>query len=178
MTYLPKIVVSRLTGSQAAAGSHPDANVLPEKVSAPWFSWPILRWGAGIACIVVVGTAITLRQREVRSPRLATESSAPISAQPATAFQQDGTASRLASAASASVAKPSPSADRVMTRQAPLELRTAPMARMAAQSAAPQAQSDLKAQTAPNSDDTNDLLTKNEIDSLVPGRAKDALEEA
>jgi hypothetical protein len=28
------------------------------------FSWPVLRWGAAIACVVVVGAAVTLRQRE------------------------------------------------------------------------------------------------------------------
>lgn len=42
------------------------AEVARQPVSAPWFSWPVLRWGAAIACVVVVGAAVTLRQRELR----------------------------------------------------------------------------------------------------------------
>jgi len=42
------------------------AGVAREPVSAPWFSWPVLRWGAAIACVIVVGAAVTLRQRELR----------------------------------------------------------------------------------------------------------------
>src|ERR1700677_4204448 len=45
--------------------------VLPETssaVSVPassgWLSWPALRWAAAGACVVVVGAAVTLRQRE------------------------------------------------------------------------------------------------------------------
>jgi hypothetical protein len=221
MTNFPKTVVSRLAGGEAAAGSHPDANLLsafaehlladadrlhvlahlaqcsecreivwlatppveaanvvPQKISVPWFSWPILRWGAAIACVVVVGTAITLRQREVHSPRPATETSVPVSAQPATPPEQDGTTSPVNTHASPAVAQPSTSASIAQARQAPTDLRTAPMARMAMQPAAPQAQINLKAQASPSADKTNDLLTKNEIDSLVPGRAKDALDEA
>jgi hypothetical protein len=30
---------------------------------AGWLSWPVLRWGAAVACIVVVGTVVTLRQQ-------------------------------------------------------------------------------------------------------------------
>ena len=41
------------------------ADVVPMvRVSPSWFSWPVLRWGAALACVVVVGTAITLRQRQ------------------------------------------------------------------------------------------------------------------
>ena len=34
------------------------------RVSPSWLSWPVLRWGAALACVVVVGAAITLRQRQ------------------------------------------------------------------------------------------------------------------
>jgi hypothetical protein len=34
------------------------------RVSPNWLSWPVLRWGAALACVVVVGAAITLRQRQ------------------------------------------------------------------------------------------------------------------
>jgi hypothetical protein len=33
-------------------------------VSPSWLSWPVLRWGAALACVVVVGAAITMRQRQ------------------------------------------------------------------------------------------------------------------
>jgi hypothetical protein len=29
---------------------------------AGWLSWPVLRWGAAVACVVVVGVAVTIRQ--------------------------------------------------------------------------------------------------------------------
>jgi len=37
--------------------------VLVAPVRAGWLSWPVLRWGAAVACIVVVGTVVTLRQQ-------------------------------------------------------------------------------------------------------------------
>jgi hypothetical protein len=33
---------------------------------AGWLSWPVLRWAAAAACLVVVGTAVTLRFRDKR----------------------------------------------------------------------------------------------------------------
>jgi hypothetical protein len=45
------------------------ANVLPRPVPGPWLSWPVLRWGAAIACVVVVGAAVTLREREAHQAR-------------------------------------------------------------------------------------------------------------
>ena len=35
--------------------------VAPARVG--WLSWPVLRWGAAVACVVVVGAAVTLRQQ-------------------------------------------------------------------------------------------------------------------
>jgi hypothetical protein len=31
-----------------------------------WLSWPVLRWGAAVACVVVVGAVVTLRQHQSR----------------------------------------------------------------------------------------------------------------
>jgi len=42
------------------------AEVARQSVATPWFSWPVLRWGAAIACVIVVGAAVTLRERELR----------------------------------------------------------------------------------------------------------------
>jgi len=38
------------------------------RVSPSWLSWPALRWGAALACVVVVGAAVTLRQRQESKP--------------------------------------------------------------------------------------------------------------
>jgi len=56
--------------------------VLPAAVSVrpAWLAWPVLRWGALVACVVVVGTAVTLhRQFRASSPSglLAGRSDAP-----------------------------------------------------------------------------------------------------
>ena len=56
------------------------AGVAPEPVSAPWLSWPVLRWGAAIACVIVVGAAVTLRQRELRHAATGEGKPAPVSA--------------------------------------------------------------------------------------------------
>jgi Photosynthesis system II assembly factor YCF48 len=34
----------------------------------PWLSWPVLRWGAAVACVLVVGAIITLRQNKNVQP--------------------------------------------------------------------------------------------------------------
>jgi len=46
----------------AAAGS-----VAP--VRSPWLTWPVLRWGALAACVVVVGAAVTLHYQSVKTSR-------------------------------------------------------------------------------------------------------------
>jgi photosynthesis system II assembly factor YCF48-like protein len=38
------------------------------RASPSWLSWPALRWGAALACVVVVGAAVTLRQRQESKP--------------------------------------------------------------------------------------------------------------
>jgi hypothetical protein len=52
-----------------------------------WFSWPVLRWGAVAACVVVVGTAVTLHYESLQTirPAITTPTSdAPVSqSQPA-----------------------------------------------------------------------------------------------
>jgi hypothetical protein len=34
------------------------------RVGPSWLSWPVLRWGAAVACVLVVGAAVTLRERQ------------------------------------------------------------------------------------------------------------------
>lgn len=45
--------------ASAANEEWPGVPALP--VRSRWLSWPVLRWGAAVACVVVVGTAVTLR---------------------------------------------------------------------------------------------------------------------
>ena len=42
---------------------------------AAWLSWPALRWGAAMACIIVVGAAITVHQRHESVQHPATQAS-------------------------------------------------------------------------------------------------------
>ncbi len=39
-------------------------------VRAGWLSWPVLRWGAAVACVAIVGTAVTLHQQSQNRPAL------------------------------------------------------------------------------------------------------------
>jgi len=106
MTDLPKIAMQRLHEKGAAAGIHPDPNLVsafienalssdarvqilehlaqcvdcrevvflstpdqaataPAAVSAPsrWLTWPVLRWGAAVAAVVVVVAAVSLHRQ-------------------------------------------------------------------------------------------------------------------
>jgi hypothetical protein len=47
------------------------ADVAPLVSASPgWLSWPVLRWGAAVACVVVVGAVVTLRQKQ-QGPQVA-----------------------------------------------------------------------------------------------------------
>src|SRR5580704_15872492 len=106
MSELPKIAMQRLHAKSAAAGAHPDPNLisafvenslprdsrarllqhlaqcadcrevvflsspdqaatLPAAAYAPsrWLGWPVLRWGAALAAVVVVGAAVSLHHQ-------------------------------------------------------------------------------------------------------------------
>ena len=51
-------IVSLTATQPGIAGA---VSVVPARVG--WLSWPVLRWGAAVACVVVVGAAVTLRQQ-------------------------------------------------------------------------------------------------------------------
>jgi hypothetical protein len=51
-------IVSRTATQPGIAGA---VWVAPARTG--WLSWPVLRWGAAVACIVVVGTVVTLRRQ-------------------------------------------------------------------------------------------------------------------
>jgi hypothetical protein len=75
-----------------------------EEVFRPAFahtvSWPVLRWGAAIACVVVVGAAVTLHQRKVVDQTHSGEGTAVVSAPAAQ--------TALGTSALAVVSKPAP----------------------------------------------------------------------
>ncbi len=50
-------IVSLTAAQPRIAGA---VSLAPAK--AGWLSWPVLRWGAAVACVVVVGVAVTIRQ--------------------------------------------------------------------------------------------------------------------
>src|ERR1700690_274171 len=44
---------------------------------SPWLSWPVLRWGALAACVVVVGAAVTLHYEPRRSGKTSVAEATP-----------------------------------------------------------------------------------------------------
>jgi hypothetical protein len=61
----------------ALSGAQPDVAeaVSLAQAGAGWLSWPALRWGAAMACIVVIGAAITIHQKHESAQRSATQAS-------------------------------------------------------------------------------------------------------
>jgi hypothetical protein len=63
-----------------------EADLAPSAIPARsrWLTWPVLRWGALAACVVVVSAAVTLHyeQRSDLAPAVAEKSSAPAPAAP------------------------------------------------------------------------------------------------
>jgi Photosynthesis system II assembly factor YCF48/Putative zinc-finger len=58
---------------EAVSLATPEQAVVPPflPVRTNWLSWPYLRWGAALACVVVVGAAVTLRQQHAANqPKL------------------------------------------------------------------------------------------------------------
>src|SRR5215470_19878571 len=54
------LAVPPATGSVSLDTAHP----------APWFQWKVLRWGAAVACVVIVGSAVFLK-RDGMAPKMA-----------------------------------------------------------------------------------------------------------
>lgn len=171
--------------------------------SSGWLSWPVLRWGALAACVIVVGTAVTLRhpKREpVESVIMARQTAAVTDAKPALEAQIAPNGGEL----SAKLASPQPPeaatndiaasqpAKRLASRQANVGgfagpqargyLARAPAASGSLVGGAMFAKSATGGPAEQKSADSNlaemaEARPNADLTELVPGRAKDALEE-
>lgn len=54
------LAIPPATGSASLDTAHP----------TPWFQWKVLRWGAAVACVVIVGSAVLLK-RDMMAPKMA-----------------------------------------------------------------------------------------------------------
>src|ERR1700676_361958 len=59
------------------SGAQPDVAVAVSlaPARAAWFSWPDLRWSAAMACVVVIGAAVTMHQKHESAQHSATQAS-------------------------------------------------------------------------------------------------------
>ena len=85
----------------------------PIPARAPWFSWPVLRWGALAACVAVVSAAVTLHyERRESAERVITQSTpapaAPAPTPPETSALQGQVAKQLDQKFAAKIPPPSP----------------------------------------------------------------------
>src|SRR5580704_19377134 len=68
LEHLSRCMVCReivsLASSQPAVADV--VSVVPASTATAWLAWPVLRWGAAVACVVVVGAVVTLRQQQSR----------------------------------------------------------------------------------------------------------------
>jgi hypothetical protein len=125
------------------------------RVSPGWFSLPVLRWGAALACVMVVGAAVTLRrQQESRAVAGATAQGKPTAADTQISAPDRGSENNVASLrVPNSDAKPAFAGRQAANRDnhAAADSRPVEMA---------------------------DARTASPFSGLVPGRAKDALAES
>jgi len=78
---------------------------LPGLERSSWLTWPMLRWGALAACVVVVGAAVTLHYDGWQGERSVAEKS---NAAPATAVVESNSPTQPAPELAAKIASPSP----------------------------------------------------------------------
>lgn len=122
-------IVSLAVPEFAAGGA---VSVAPAR--SGWLSWPVLRWGAAAACVVVVGAAVTLHYQGRQSSR-------PLTAalqmdQPSAAGQLASEASSAAKAPTANLAAQSTSSNENKKAAPPKQLQP-PNPQAAARSAPP-----------------------------------------
>jgi len=123
--------------------------------SPRWLSMPVLRWGAALACVLVVGAAVTLRQKP--ESRLGTTADA----KPAAVSQLPATNSVIA--------------NKTPSLQENLQINTPP-ARRTASLRNPISAKPVNPNPAPV--ELAEARTASAFADIVPGRAKDAVAES
>jgi hypothetical protein len=130
------------------------------RVSPGWFSLPVLRWGAAVACVMVVGAAVTLHRR-----------------QESRTFTNEITKGKPAATATQISASDSGIEKKVASVQVPKSDAKAAFAGRQAASRE-NAANDNHAATDSRPVEMADARTASPFSGLVPGRAKDALAES
>jgi len=93
-------VVSVATPEMAASSTIP--------AKSPWLAWPVLRWGALAACVVVVSAAVTLHYERRQSVATSVAEKAPAPAPPAIVTQEGQASNQGNEKLAAKMAPPSP----------------------------------------------------------------------
>lgn len=75
LEHLSQCMNCREIASLSAARPAVTSAVSLTPARAAWLSWPALRWGAAITCVVVVGAAITIHQKHESAQGSATQAS-------------------------------------------------------------------------------------------------------
>ena len=155
----------------------------PEQVTAPllsqpavarWSSWPVLRWGTALACIVVVGAAVSLRQHEAhKDSSLQEMMQRPAAEESRQSATIAGPGNSLGSGA---VVPSQPSEIKPENGSRPLQGQHT-LATSRAMAAAPSLALPVNPKAEASQDpDLEEDMANIDLDSLVPGRAKDALD--
>lgn len=124
-----------------------------------WLSWPVLRWGAVAACVVVVGAAVTLHYESLQTSRPAI--TAPTSDAPVVHSKVVATTPNQSGTGAAQQPKPSPLRNAGNTPAAANRL---------------QAEASKKQEAAGFSASVPALARTEPLSKMIPGRAKDESE--
>jgi hypothetical protein len=132
--------------------------------SSQWLSWPVLRWGTAVACVVVVGAAVTLRHRQQSRPIAGVIAEGTPAAEIRVPAPDNATENKFASL---QVPDTGPNTA-VRAKEAVSRARMAPAEPAGGNQAA----------VSPGPVEMAEARTASSLADMVPGRAKDALAES
>jgi hypothetical protein len=156
----------------SVASTQPDIEgaVSVVRGGAGWFSWPVLRWGAALACVIVVGAAVTLRHKQ-ESPAL--PEGKPAAEGPTLAPENSAFVKKAAS-----VPLPEREAKIAAVTKQAIANRPAMQPALVAGASAPVVPSGNYASAPPSPVGMADARADSPIAEMVPGRAKAPLAES
>jgi hypothetical protein len=132
--------------------------------SPRWLSWPVLRWGTAMACVVVVGAAVTLRHRQESRPIAAVIAEGKPAAEIRVPAPDNATENKFPS-----LQVPDTGANTaVRAKEAVSRAKMAPAEPARGNQAA----------VSPRPVEMAEARTASSLADMVPGRAKDALAES